>query len=35
MKTVMSNQKGEPDHHKDMKINAILRHGSASALRRR
>lgn len=35
MKTVMSNQKGESDHHKDMSNNAIVRHGSASARRRR
>jgi len=35
MKTFMSNQMGEPDHHKDMKIHAIVDRRGASARRRR
>ena len=35
MKTVMSNQKGESDHHEDVRNDVIVRHEIASARRHR
>jgi len=34
MKTFMSSQRGDFDHHKDMKIDAIVQLGSPGAHRR-
>jgi len=35
MKTAMSNQKGAPDHHKDMRIHEVVHRRGAAARKRR